>query len=322
MKAQNQTALMCQRVCRTLGCFALLLLPASLWGQGNSPGNQDTRASLVEDWSTEHVVYSGSDNPDVVKKFKDDPRFQLFKRKQKHDASPTGGANVAPGAADDPGWLVQSLPGGAGRLFATRNAGGNGNGNNKTGSRPQGDWSVSQGGGGAGVPAGMYPAKYVFDLNAAPSCASDFVVFPSGLAGVAPVKASKTGTFTGSGVSGTATINGVVLTATGVSASATGTFSGDAGTGTITITNGLKTLTLTRDTVNSASCTVIGDAASGTFKHEANTTNEATSLRDRINATNCGSNVGVSAASSAAVVTVTATALGSAGNSIALAATV
>ncbi|MBI3667925.1 MAG: hypothetical protein HY236_17130 [Acidobacteria bacterium] len=107
-----------------------------------------------------------------------------------------------------------------------------------------------------------------------------------------------------------------------VAADATGTFTGDAGTGTITITNGTKTLTLTQSGANSGSCTVIGDAASANFKHEGNTTNEATSLRNLINATNCGSNVGVSATSSAAVVTVTATTPGPAGNSIALAKTV
>ncbi len=38
------------------------------------------------------------------------------------------------------------------------------------------DWAVSLGAG--GVAAGAFPAKYQFDVNAAPSCTSDFVVFP------------------------------------------------------------------------------------------------------------------------------------------------
>jgi len=38
------------------------------------------------------------------------------------------------------------------------------------------DWSISLGIG--GTPQNMYPAKFGFDVNAAPSCASDFVVFP------------------------------------------------------------------------------------------------------------------------------------------------
>lgn len=40
---------------------------------------------------------------------------------------------------------------------------------------PRPDWSVSLGA--AGTAANMYPAKFSFDVNAAPSCASDYVVF-------------------------------------------------------------------------------------------------------------------------------------------------
>ncbi len=38
------------------------------------------------------------------------------------------------------------------------------------------DWSINLGT--AGTPLNMYPAKFSFDVTAAPSCASDFVVFP------------------------------------------------------------------------------------------------------------------------------------------------
>ena len=49
------------------------------------------------------------------------------------------------------------------------------------------DWSNVLGGGinglgGSGVP-GVFPAKYNFDINAAPSCANDFVVYPTNGAG-------------------------------------------------------------------------------------------------------------------------------------------
>jgi len=40
----------------------------------------------------------------------------------------------------------------------------------------QRDWAVSLGAG--GVAQGMYPAKYTFNFNTAPSCANDYVVFP------------------------------------------------------------------------------------------------------------------------------------------------
>src|SRR5260370_12950776 len=41
------------------------------------------------------------------------------------------------------------------------------------------DWSVTLGGGGTHVPRSTYPAKYTFDVSAAPDCTNDFVVFPT-----------------------------------------------------------------------------------------------------------------------------------------------
>jgi hypothetical protein len=54
------------------------------------------------------------------------------------------------------------------------------------------DWAVSLGAG--GVAQGMFPAKYSFDVNATPSCTSDFVVFPVN-ASTGNTRASVTGTF-------------------------------------------------------------------------------------------------------------------------------
>ena len=65
------------------------------------------------------------------------------------------------------------------------------------------DWSNVLGGGtdglgGSGVP-GVFPAKYNFDINAAPSCANDFVVYPTNGAGALSSGNPETrpGTFTG-----------------------------------------------------------------------------------------------------------------------------
>src|SRR6202011_64742 len=63
-----------------------------------------------------------------------------------------------------------------------------------------GDWGASMlAGGTAG--AGMFPAKFTFDINATPSCAKDFVVFNTSLAGVLPTTAASRGgnTFTAAG---------------------------------------------------------------------------------------------------------------------------
>jgi hypothetical protein len=48
------------------------------------------------------------------------------------------------------------------------------------------DWAVSLGNLGT-VGAGMYPAKFTFDINAAPSCTADYVAFTTSLAGSATV---------------------------------------------------------------------------------------------------------------------------------------
>lgn len=45
------------------------------------------------------------------------------------------------------------------------------------------DWSISLGT--AGTAPAMYPAKFSFDVNAVPSCANDFIVFPVNVAGSA-----------------------------------------------------------------------------------------------------------------------------------------
>jgi hypothetical protein len=62
------------------------------------------------------------------------------------------------------------------------------------------DWSNVLGGGidgaGGSGTAGVYPAKFSFDINAAPDCVSDFVVFPTGAQG-APTSLG-TGEFWGS----------------------------------------------------------------------------------------------------------------------------
>jgi hypothetical protein len=59
------------------------------------------------------------------------------------------------------------------------------------------DWGVSmQAAGTSGTE--MFPAKFNFDVNSAPDCTNDFIVYNSGLASAAPVKATRTATFAGS----------------------------------------------------------------------------------------------------------------------------
>ena len=74
------------------------------------------------------------------------------------------------------------------------------------------DWAMSMGASGtSGV--GMFPAKFSFDINAAPSCANDYVVYTSSLTGgQAATQASRTGTFTGQPINNqTVTIAGTLI---------------------------------------------------------------------------------------------------------------
>lgn len=145
----------------------------------------------------------------------------------------------------------------------------------------QRDWSISMGPAGRGSP-GVFPAKYNFDITATPSCTDDFVVYPTSAAGVVPVVASRTGTVTGN--------------------------FGTGATRTVTITNGANVLTLTSSaTLNTGLF----------FQDTGSNANQATNLSAAI-ARN-GALVGVTSTVAAAVVTVTATTAGPAGNSITLA---
>ena len=56
------------------------------------------------------------------------------------------------------------------------------------------DWGMSLVAGG-NLSIGHYPAKYTFDVNAAPSCTNDFVVFTTSLTGLTQPAASVAGTF-------------------------------------------------------------------------------------------------------------------------------
>jgi hypothetical protein len=79
----------------------------------------------------------------------------------------------------------------------------------------EGDWAMPMlAGGGVGI--GMFPAKFTFDVTAAPSCTNDFVAYNTSLAGEAATAASsRSGTVAGTPTNGqTVTIGGtLVLTA-------------------------------------------------------------------------------------------------------------
>ena len=144
-------------------------------------------------------------------------------------------------------------------------------------------------GGASGVGrAGTFPAKYSFDISAAPSCANDFVVYTtssSGNPGAAGTFASQVGTIVGSS------------------------------TGSFTITNGARSVALSSSTTQNTGFFYLSvDGGSMTDAQRA--TNLANAIARN------GGTVGVTASTSGSTVTVRALTYGTGGNSIVVAGNV
>src|SRR5437773_5973640 len=202
---------------KILSVLPWLVLSGALFGQGNSgsapgggPANNDKRLALPQDWSDHNVVFSTPANSEKASQLSHDPRY--LKQYLGRNLAGTRNANVANPAAVN---------------------GGNGTGKKNPPppppGTPQGDWNYSLGGSSSSrVAPNMFPAKYNFDINQAPSCTDDFVVFAENVTGFQAVAASKNGTFSGTNTTGTVGVNGTTFNATvGAKASNTGSVSGN-----------------------------------------------------------------------------------------------
>jgi len=128
-----------------LFCFALLLLAQGEWTFPN-------RIGLVHDWSTHHAVFPRNGPLSAMLAVQHDPRAFYSWRAAALDAMRSTSTSAAQTEFD----VDQHHR--AHHRAVNR------------------DWSISLGT--AGTAAAMYPAKFTFDINATPSCANDFVVFP------------------------------------------------------------------------------------------------------------------------------------------------
>ncbi|MFZ3200667.1 MAG: hypothetical protein WA175_05910, partial [Candidatus Acidiferrales bacterium] len=165
------------------GCLVCLFAPTLSGQQLNS---NTARTPLVQDWSSHHVVFSKPANYWQGILAQTDPRYLQQYYHQNKSSFLFGLGNKKP----RPPFL---------NFFESE--------------KIHGDWAVSLGAG--GVAQGMYPAKFTFDSNAAPSCANDFAVFPIN-APTGNTRANVVGTFTGEpGTGQTATIT---ITPTGLAA--------------------------------------------------------------------------------------------------------
>src|SRR5438034_10401691 len=158
MNIKKQPALQFLVASARLGVTRLFV--SLTFGQGTG-GGRPRITGLPTDWTSNHVVFSNENAPpDFVLQ---DPRFwfQYFRRHGSPFAQNPSGS--APGVLRDQD---------------ARNAAQFDPGNCKGPNcppPPEVDWSVSLGG---SVLEDMFPAKFTFDVNAAPSCTNDFIVFP------------------------------------------------------------------------------------------------------------------------------------------------
>ena len=146
------------RAFRVMTGLIRALTLAMAWVVLSAHGQGHVRMSLPEDWSHRHLVFTPPSSIEQAWKLQQEPRFwhQVLSRiasSRKQDEY---------GAAD----------------FVGRH-GGHEHGR-KNLEHP--DWGMSLlAGGKAG--AGVYPAKFTFDINATPSCTNDYVAFTTSLAG-------------------------------------------------------------------------------------------------------------------------------------------
>ena len=136
--------------------IAVLLLPIALlplMAVGRRPTQRIQPSSRFHDWTTHHVVYPQSGTLGALHAAENDPRAMFRWRDAEHDRSRD---------------IFQFL-----RRRRPRRERGN----------LHRDWSISLG---TGTTApGQFPAKFSFDVAAAPDCINDFVVFPVNVNGAA-----------------------------------------------------------------------------------------------------------------------------------------
>jgi len=169
----------------SLALAACFTAPA--FGQGLA--RQDGSVPVPFDWTSKHVLFTAGATAEQAEKLRNEPR--AYAQWHLHGDAPAElrGGRPLP--------RLPRLP-----LLPLRSR-----------NEMRRDWAVSLGAG--GVAPGMSPAKYTYDVTAAPSCTSDFAVFPVN-ASTGNTRANVVGTFTGEPLTGgTAAIT---ITPTGKSA--------------------------------------------------------------------------------------------------------
>ena len=151
-----------------LACFFI-----SSMCSGQTPETVATRVPLLQDWSTNTLMYPGELSKSLTPEQMSDPRF----------------LNA---------WLQRNPAWAQARSLALQRAeqGGEQSGSTLVSAKPapgskhsKTDWAMSLGPT-AGMPVGESPTKFSFDVTKPPSCANDFVVFVIGANAVAGTQAN------------------------------------------------------------------------------------------------------------------------------------
>jgi hypothetical protein len=145
---------------------ALLLLPVGLLPLliAGPRTFEHVRSPKIQDWSTRHSIYSQTGTSAALEAARSDPRAAFRWREVEQRESYE---RQLRSFRESP---IFRQP----RTFPSRAP---------VPAVMQRDWAISLGT--AGTAPAMYPAKYTFDVTAAPSCANDFVVFPINAVGSA-----------------------------------------------------------------------------------------------------------------------------------------
>jgi hypothetical protein len=190
----------------------VILVPLLQWVRAQG---RKAPIHMTTDWSNRHMIFSTPSSLPQSWRLNNEPRFnhQWLRRNpgalQPSGQNPQFDSPANRNAFDQPqGGQVRNdvgdRPIGPFRPNKKRTPG--------TDVEPlRADWGVSmQAAGTTGVE--MFPAKFSFDISAAPDCTNDYIVYNSGLVAAAPVHAARVGTFAGSSTNGnTVTItNGAV----------------------------------------------------------------------------------------------------------------
>jgi hypothetical protein len=167
----NGTAARFLRLVASLAGLATLGLVTLGWvltGQAASPAHR--RVSLPTDWSHRHLIFTTPSSPERLARVSRDPRYQqqIYRRQQRlalPDSTANSESALGDGATPSAGLSRYRL-----RLASKK---------------IKRDWSEDLGSG-ASAGAGVYPAKYAFDIHTTLCGAAaqpDYVVYTTGLPG-------------------------------------------------------------------------------------------------------------------------------------------